>query len=138
MAINHFLIPNFFIAVQCASLDAKLANSDVCLLTRHSESPENLECGHFQATVIKDVSRVSLSQPDEAAFSRIRNSKRGRHRAVFEILVVCFPINLSPDLTVERTLKHQRFRQAHFDCAMSRADALFAEIPADPLPGLRP
>jgi hypothetical protein len=49
-----------------------------------------------------------LSQPDETALSRVRNSKRGLEpAAVFEILVVHFLVNLSPGIPVNRTLSFQ-------------------------------
>jgi hypothetical protein len=91
--------------------------------------PEELDGGQVQIIVII-VILVCLSQSDETAFRRLRNRKRPQLR---EILVVRVPINLRPTLAIQRTLTNPRFQTESPECVVSRADAHFAEIPANPL-----
>jgi hypothetical protein len=65
------------------------ANSDN--LSPFEQSPEELDGTHDEL-VAPTAILACLSQLDETAFSRARNSKRGRLTAL-EIVVVRFPIN---------------------------------------------
>jgi hypothetical protein len=55
-----------------------------------------------------------------------------------EILGGRFPINLRPTPAIQRALNNPRFQILSPDCVVSRADAHFAEIPANPLAWLVP
>jgi hypothetical protein len=60
-------------------------------LSSFEESSEDIE-GENGKMIAPRVIVARLSQPDETAFSRIRNSKRGRHKPAVQILVVRFSI----------------------------------------------
>jgi hypothetical protein len=47
--------------------------------------------------------------------------------------VVRLPINLPPTAAIQRTLHNPRSQEISHDCVVSRANAHFAEIPANPL-----
>jgi hypothetical protein len=96
-------------------------------LSSFEENPEELDGINDQFRVLKGIS-AGLSQPDEAAFSGVRNRKRGH-----EIGVVRFPINFCPMQKVQRTLNHAPFQPYTFDCVMGPSDGHFVEIPANPL-----
>jgi hypothetical protein len=50
-----------------------------------------------------------------------------------EILGGRFPIDLRPTPAIQQALNNPRFQSRSSDCGVSRPDAHFAEIPANPL-----
>jgi hypothetical protein len=88
------------------------------LLLSLEENPEELDRIDEQI-ISPTISLAGLSDPDEAALTRIRTSKRGRVRSVKQIVVVRSPINFRPILPVKRTLDHPRFQVGTFNGVMT-------------------
>jgi hypothetical protein len=72
--------------------------------------PEELDGAHDEE-IVRHVILICLSQPDEAAFHRIRNSKRGCIVRTPEILVVRLPIDLRPAFAIQSTGPNPRLQR---------------------------
>jgi hypothetical protein len=99
------------------------------------DCPEELDAVQEQNILERAgfVILACLSEPNQTEGRRVRNCKRDSIFACLEILVVRLPINLRPTAAIHRTLNSPGFQRIRIDCIVSRADAAFAEIPANPL-----
>jgi hypothetical protein len=98
------------------------------LLPSFEQSAEDLKSIN-EEMIGQEVIVACLSQPNETGFTRLGNSKPCRVGTEIQIPVTRFPINLCPILTVQRAFDNPRLQTDASDQVMSRAYALFAEIP---------